>query len=561
MANPTPPPTEFAALPPEYFGDSHRPRKSASTAWSVLGWLLLTVTMTGAVLGGRLAGGAFEDEPVIVLLGALGGLLLGILLGLATAKCFIRAKRLRAPSASRILARDHRPPVVYFRPFTADVDASKPVALTSWFTEEEQLAKMMNDIGPMVAIGAPEETLPLLGAARMYVDNAKWHEAALDLAARAALTVMRIGSSPGFWWEFESVVQRIRPEKLVLLIPRNQALYEAFRLASCKLIPTVLPGLTGWEVKRRFRGNLRAVIFFDTGWVPSIVDVQTYRLPFLQRSPACPLVPVLKTALRPVYVNAGLSWTPPGINARMVFVLVAVAFLVLLPAIPWLISLTDSYSFDDSPIAVSDAAPSTTVPESRQSDVENAMQRLSSRLRDDVPEFVSRLEATRAAAGPGREEQRRACQSLGAQFSRLGMKRLDDNALLAMAALRTKMMTRADVAGCAALERGDAGARIVPILGNLDSTDVDQYLDLCYQAMRAEARQSPAARRADHDRLLEIVSTILSSLTEEERKRLRKAITKGTGGDDEETCWMGRTLQAGINKLDRGDRIQWMLAQ
>jgi hypothetical protein len=246
------------------------------------------------------------------------------------ARCFTRAKRLRAPSASEVLARDLRPPVVYFRPFTADVDASKTVTRTSWATEEEALAKAMNDIGPLVAIGAPDETMPSLGAARTYVENEKWQQAALDLVARAAVVIMRIGNTPGFWWEFESVMQRIKPVRLVLLIPRDQALYEAFRRASDKLMPKSLPALTGWDVKKWFRGNLKALILFDAEWIPSIVEVQTLRLPFLRRSPAMPLVPVLQMALRPIYENVGKRWTAPPINRRMLLLLGCIAIFVVI---------------------------------------------------------------------------------------------------------------------------------------------------------------------------------------------------------------------------------------
>jgi hypothetical protein len=259
----------------------------------------------------------------------MGGLsLAGVLFVPLALKCYKYARRLRVPTALEIFDRDYRPPVVYFRPFTADVDTNK--AYLGPRTEEEQLARAMNDIGPLVAIGAPEETLPLLGAARMYVANEKWQTVALDLLERAIVVVMRIGSSPGFWWEFETVMQRVKPEKLVLLIPRDEALYEKFRVASHNLLLADLPPLTDWTKRWRGpfsgrRGHLKAMIFFNSEWALSIVDVQTLWLPFLRRSPVMPLAPVLHTALRTVYENAGLRWTRPPINGWMLFVLAGFA--------------------------------------------------------------------------------------------------------------------------------------------------------------------------------------------------------------------------------------------
>jgi len=297
----------------------------AAAGWFGLAFLLLAVAVTAAPL---LLWWLGIDQIISsreFALGYHGGLILGsILLSLAAVKCFVHAKRLRSPSALEILSSDHRPPVVYFRPFTADVKA-KPRGLSTT-TEEEAIAYALNDIGPLIAIGAPEETLPSLGAARMYVENEKWREAVLDLLGRAAVVVMRIGSTPGFWWEFETVMQRVKPEKLMLLIPRDQALYEEFRLASHKLMPTPLPALTGldrsWMPRKWATSNrLKAVILFDSKWAASVVDVQTLRLPLLRRGGRKGMAPVLRMALRPVYQNAGLRWTGPPINRETVFIL------------------------------------------------------------------------------------------------------------------------------------------------------------------------------------------------------------------------------------------------
>lgn len=46
----------------------------------------------------------------------------------------------------------------------------------SFVTEEEELAAVMNEIGPFVAIGCPGEELPELGAYRIYVQREDWRE-------------------------------------------------------------------------------------------------------------------------------------------------------------------------------------------------------------------------------------------------------------------------------------------------------------------------------------------------------------------------------------------------
>src|SRR5262245_34998717 len=109
---------------PEHFGQGHRPRKLAAAAWFGLAFLLLAVATTAGPLSLWWVGIDQLIRSSEVNLGYLGGLMLGgTLLALASVKCFVHAKRLRSPSALEILASDRRAPVVYFRPFTADLKA------------------------------------------------------------------------------------------------------------------------------------------------------------------------------------------------------------------------------------------------------------------------------------------------------------------------------------------------------------------------------------------------------------------------------------------------------
>jgi hypothetical protein len=248
------------------------------------------------------------------------GWLVAMVLCWIGARLLIRAKRHSAPSASALLAGDRRPPVPYFRSFNADREAGKGVIFSSWFTEEEQIARALKGVGPFVAIGAPGETLPALGAARLYASDAEWRRIVHDLTSRARLVIFRLGSSPGFLWEFENVVRWVQPEQIVLLVPRDAAVYDDFRLRSRAVLPHGLPPLPRSR-RRLFRGSLQAMITFDHRWVPAVTDLQALSLPLLRRSPAYPLVPVLGLAFEPVFHRLGLPWKRPGVSARMIITL------------------------------------------------------------------------------------------------------------------------------------------------------------------------------------------------------------------------------------------------
>lgn len=299
------------------------PSRIGAAGSRAAGVLLYAVAFVGVFLGAQ-AGGL----PGLVVSFLLALVLVGV-----AARLFIQAKRQAAPNAQTLLASDRRPPVMYLRSFTADPTTAKGVTYSSWFTEEEQLVRVMQDVGPLVAIGEPGELLPSLGATRLYVGTDDWQQVVQGLLARARLVMLRIGQSPGLYWEFENVVRRARPEQVVLLVPQDERVYEEFRIQAQGLLPRPLPILSHTGHRQFFRGSLRAVISFGPDWTATLVDLQTISLPTLRRSPAYPLVPVLQVALGPVMAGLGLPWRPPRYSLRMImtiFLLLVMVFCLVL---------------------------------------------------------------------------------------------------------------------------------------------------------------------------------------------------------------------------------------
>jgi len=138
-------------------------------------------------------------------------------------------------------------------------------------TEEEQLAKAMNEIGPFTAISKPGEALPELGAARIYVSDAEWQDKVTGLMSRARLVLLRAGSTAGFWWEVERVAREVPPEKLLFLLPYDAAEYEAFRRKAETYLPCRLPP---YAPGRKHIGSIQGVLFFQPGWIPQLIRVQ-----------------------------------------------------------------------------------------------------------------------------------------------------------------------------------------------------------------------------------------------------------------------------------------------
>jgi hypothetical protein len=176
------------------------------------------------------------------MLAALAALVLNLGTGLGIRLVWRRAQRLAAVDANERLKHDPRAPVLYLRSFQDDsaplgtgadmlfqVRSSAPSAkpeeggalARAWrrITKgpvtstggrlEELLASQVRGVGPFVAIGAPTEPLPELGAARAYFSNDTWQSAIIRWVDLAGLIITVIGPTKWIRWELDTRAPRI----------------------------------------------------------------------------------------------------------------------------------------------------------------------------------------------------------------------------------------------------------------------------------------------------------------------------------------------------------------
>jgi hypothetical protein len=135
-----------------------------------------------------------------------------------------RIQQSRAPFAYEVLADDRRLPIVLLRSFQAESEVASGVPP---FRKriEEVLVSAAKPFGPAIAIGAPEDNLPELGAARAYVpgDN-EWTNVALEWIRSARLIIMIAGRTPGLAWELERIIEHGHVRKTLVICPRPRVL-------------------------------------------------------------------------------------------------------------------------------------------------------------------------------------------------------------------------------------------------------------------------------------------------------------------------------------------------
>ena len=256
-------------------------REYAGSLMRIFGWVIRGIGRLATVLGALCFVWMLSKHTSgasIVLLACLAGLKLQLL-----------GRRLSVRNAQLFLEQDHRPPVVYLRPFSSDAQTTRfPEAdiilnivfllgasvfisflrafallprllLAAPRTEEDEIANALKRIGPAVAVSDPDDlSLPPAGFPRLKLNRSCWHDEVAALMNRAPLVALRCGDAPdGYWptdksdrvpgalgWEIETAVGCVPPERLILLSPFDEQGYWRF----CEKTKDIFPkGLPAWS--------------------------------------------------------------------------------------------------------------------------------------------------------------------------------------------------------------------------------------------------------------------------------------------------------------------------
>ena len=224
------------------------PLKRIATRAQALKVIASLTGLAGAFATLRLIAPLYQDEPQV--LSGLAGL--ALYLGALTVAALLwrRGQRLAAVDANEQLKHDTRAPILYLRSFQDDSVRlySNDIVLASGALSaklekggalgafarfalrpppgqgrlEESLASAVREIGPFVAIGAPTEALPELGAARAYFSNDTWQSAIMRWVDLAGLIITWVGPTKWIRWELDTIIERDALSKLIILMPQGR---------------------------------------------------------------------------------------------------------------------------------------------------------------------------------------------------------------------------------------------------------------------------------------------------------------------------------------------------
>jgi hypothetical protein len=299
-----------------------RPHAGRLVTW--LGYVLIVILLIVASIwqSSLLRSGIISETTrgLIIggLIGAFGSLILGWSRFVGTV-----GRRLSAKTAQEVLQSDSRPPILYLRSFSADEKAPTWLGLPGP-SFEENLRRVLSELGPVIAIGQPGERLPPLGAARMYVNGDDWQSTVSGLMSNAAVVIVKAGVTEGLSWEISQIVQKVNPRRTLIALPSRvgrtreyvEEQYGRFREHVRPSFPCPLPERIG---------SARWVAFEDD-WSPRLLNVPRWRWILGQREDNAV---GLREGIRPFCKNLGY----PLSRARtLLFAIFVPLVLVLLAA-------------------------------------------------------------------------------------------------------------------------------------------------------------------------------------------------------------------------------------
>ena len=119
-------------------------------------------------------------------------------------------------------------------------------------------------VGPVIAIGRPNEELPELGAARKYVTDSAWKDEVVTMLDSCRFACLLVGSSEGVLWELQTLV-KYGQQKFLLVVRQNEEGNKSWRDFATKAskfwpsdIPKSLPDQT-------------LAVLFCRDWEPVVV--------------------------------------------------------------------------------------------------------------------------------------------------------------------------------------------------------------------------------------------------------------------------------------------------
>ena len=213
---------------------------------------------------------------------------------------------------------------LYLRSFKQDSDTEKDtkgnVGTTNIFpyllfwgfrTQEQQLAKVINQIAPLIAAIKPGELLPMRGAIRYVITKENWGEELSDLIKSATLIVIRLEKTKSLQWEIEYctryAIKNNCSEKLVFILPGDILVYDYY-YSRKDLFPKGFVDIKDYFTIDNSDTNMDiGIVYFEEDWTAKIKFID-YNAKYIR----FPLQKIYTIAFEDIFKRFNVNFPHPG---------------------------------------------------------------------------------------------------------------------------------------------------------------------------------------------------------------------------------------------------------
>jgi hypothetical protein len=171
-------------------------------------------------------------------------------------------------NSKKMLLTDTREPILYLRAFYEEFNPR--VIYHDKVRTDETLAKILKNVGPLVAAGKPSDKLQPVGAIRVYFNDDEWQENVKSLMDISKLVIIQAGHSPSLEWEIVTGVKYLKPQQLLFTFLSWQELEKASRQSEFKKFAAQLKLISNIELPQLDDGAF--FLYFDSEWNPHFVS-------------------------------------------------------------------------------------------------------------------------------------------------------------------------------------------------------------------------------------------------------------------------------------------------
>ena len=126
------------------------------------------------------------------------------------------------PNAAAVIKADSRKPVLLLRSFIDDERLKLRLSTDTLFDTslESRLISHFTRYGPFIAVGAPYERIPIIGAARIKLTDAQWQDQVIRWIDDSIVILLMAGTTDWLEWELNQVIAHDAMDRLIICFPQ-----------------------------------------------------------------------------------------------------------------------------------------------------------------------------------------------------------------------------------------------------------------------------------------------------------------------------------------------------